>query len=142
MRILAILATYNEQRFIVGCLEHLISHGIEVYLVDNSSTDQTVRLAERFLGRGLVGIETFPRDGVYAWSALLRRKEQLAAALDADWFMHVDADEIHLPPRSDRTLLQAIQEADAEGYNAVNFSEFTFVPTQEEPDHDHPEFRE
>ncbi len=143
MRVVAILAAYNEERFIAGCLEHLFEQGVEAYLIDNCSTDGTVEIAERYLKRGLIGIETFPRiEGVYKWGALLERKEQLAATLEADWFMHVDADEIRLPPRSDRTLAQAFAEVDDKGYNAVNFMEFVFVPTQEAPDHDHPRFQE
>jgi hypothetical protein len=71
----------------------------------------------------------------------LQRKEELAQTLDADWFMHADLDEIRVPPRSDRTLREAIADVDAQGYNAVNFLEFTFVPTREEPDHDHPDFQ-
>lgn len=140
MRVVALLATYNEQRFIVGCLEHLVRNGIEVYLIDNSSTDHTVDLAEQYLGRGLIGIEIFPRAGVFRFRPILQRKERLAGTLDADWFMHVDADEIHLPPRSDLTLAQGFAEADELGYNAVNFYEFTFMPTREAPDHDHPGF--
>ena len=31
--------------------------------------------------------------------------------------------------------------ADVDGNNAVNFSEFVFVPTRESPEHDHPDFR-
>jgi hypothetical protein len=52
--------------------------------------------------------------------------------------MHADPDEIRLPHRSDLTLAEAFAEADAQGYNAVNFQEFTFMPTREAPDHDHP----
>ena len=141
MRIVAILATFNEERFIAGCLEHLFSQGVEVYLIDNCSTDQTVAIAERYLGRGLIGIETFPHDGMYHWRPILERKEQLAATLDADWFIHVDADEIHLPARPAYTLAQAFAEAEAQSYNAVNFMEFTFVPVKESPDHDHPDFQ-
>ena len=141
MRIIALLAAYNEERFIGACLDHLIRQGLEVYLIDNSSTDRTVAIAERYRGRGLLEIETFPRQGMYSWWPLLARKEELAARLDADWFMHVDADEIRLPPRSKTTLAEAFEEVDREGYNAVNFLEFTFVPTREAPDHDHPEFQ-
>ena len=36
---------------------------------------------------------------------------------------------------------QALADVDAGGCNAVEFDEFTFVPTQEAPDHDHPDFR-
>jgi len=141
MHVVALLAAFNEERFVGGCIEHLIEHGCEVFLLDNDSTDGTVAIAEGYLGRGLRGIERVPRDGVFRWRELLRRKEELAATLDGDWFVHLDPDEIRLPPRSGVTLARALEEVDASGYNAVNFLEFTFVPTQEEPDHDHPEFR-
>ncbi len=139
-RVVALLATYNERRFVGGCLEHLHEQGVETYLIDNCSTDETVTIAERHLGRGLIGVEEFPRDGVYDWRALLRRKEQLAGELEADWFIHLDADEVRLPPPGHGTLAEALGAVDREGYNAVNFLEFTFVPTREAPDHDHPDF--
>ena len=142
MRVVAILATYNEERFISGCLEHLIRHGVGVYVIDNSSTDQTVAIASRYLQRGVIGIETLDRSGVFRLRQLLERKERLASTLDADWLMHVDADEVHLAPLPGETLAQALARVDAEGYNAVNFLEFTFVPVAESPDHDHPGFRE
>lgn len=142
MRALAIIATYNEERFIGGCLEHLLDQGVEAYLIDNQSTDDTVRIASQFLGSGLRAIEEFPRDGTYRWRQILRRKEMLASELDADWFMHLDADERPLAPRSGQTLAEGFAEADANGFNVVEFSEFTFVPTRESPYHDHPDFRQ
>ena len=140
MRIIALLAVYNEARFIRNCIEHLLEQGVQVYLIDNESTDATPDIAREYLHRGVVGIETMPRQGIYSWRPILERKEQLAMSLEADWFMHVDADEIRLPPQSGQTLASALQEVDREGYNAVNFQEFTFVPTAENPDHDHPDY--
>ncbi len=140
-RIIAILSTYNERRFIEATLQHHTAQGLEVYLVDNESTDETVKLAERFLGRGLVGIETWPRGETVHWGGLMERKEQLAATLDADWFVHLDCDEFRFSQRH-RTLAEGISELDAAGYNAVNFIEFTFIPTIEDPDHDHPSFQQ
>lgn len=142
MRILALLAAYNEERFIAPCLEHLFRHGIQAYLLDNCSTDATVSIAERYLNRGLIGIETLPRKGTYDLVLLLRTKERLAAELDADWFMHMDVDEFRLPPPGYDRLALAIQAVDAAGYNAVNFLEFTFIPTRESPNHDHSRFLE
>lgn len=141
-RILAIIAAYNEERFIGGCLEHLVANGVEVYLIDDGSTDATVEIARRFLGRGVRAIERRRRDGVYRWRRVLARKEQLACELDADWFLHLDADEIPQSSRAGQTLAGAIEEADGRGYNAVEFHELTFVATREEPDHDHDHFRE
>src|SRR6266508_649788 len=142
MRAVALLATYNEERFVGACLDHAIEQGLEVYLIDNDSTDRTVQIAERYLGRGLIGIERLRRDGMYSWRPILERKEELAGTLSADWFLHVDADEIRPSPRTGATLTQALAEADRRGFDAVNFQEFTFVPTHEAPDHDHPRFYE
>jgi glycosyltransferase involved in cell wall biosynthesis len=142
MRVTAILSSYNEERFIAGCLTHHIAHGLSVYLLDNDSTDRTVEIARTFLGKGLLHIERHPRHGQYDWQAMLERKAALASTLDADWFLHVDADEARLPPRGHATLVDAIRQVDAQGYNAINFAEFSFVPTVEEPDHDHPRYVE
>lgn len=137
MRVIALLATYNEERFIDSCLRHLFRHGIEVYLIDNESHDRTMEIAMSYRNQGLVGVETLPRNGVYSWRLILARKEQLASTLKADWFVHLDADEIRLPLVHRTTLSQAIATIDHEGYNAINFMEFSFVPTQENPVHDH-----
>jgi hypothetical protein len=140
MQIIALLATYNEARFIRNCIEQLIKHGVEVHIIDNESTDATLDIAREYLRHGVVGIETLKRRGVYSWRPILQRKEQLAATLEADWFMHVDADEIRLPPRAGQSLAEALCEVEQQGYNAVNFQEFTFVPTAEAPNHDHPDY--
>jgi Glycosyl transferase family 2 len=142
VRCIAIIATYNEERLIGACLEHLVAQGVEAYLIDNASTDRTVAVAERFLGRGLVGIENLDRSSDrFSLRAQLRRKERLADELDADWFIHQDADEFRIS-RGRRTLAEEFSLADRRGFNAVNFLEFTFVPTRESADHDHPDFRE
>jgi len=142
MRAIALLSTRNERRFIAGCLEHLIRQGLEVVLLEDGSTDGTVELAETFLGRGLLRIHHLQHDTYYHWCDILRLKEQFARELDADWFLHVDADEIRLPWRQDQTLVECFAQATAEGYNALDFTEYTFMPTREEPWHDHPRFLE
>ena len=100
-----------------------------------------MQIAEGFLGRGLCGIETIRRDGVYRWQQILGRKEQLAAGLTADWFLHLDPDEMPQSARPGQTLADAIAEAEAAGYNAVDFDELAFVATRESPDHDHADFQ-
>jgi glycosyltransferase involved in cell wall biosynthesis len=142
VRAVALLASYDEERFIGPCFEHLLAQGLTVYLIDNSSTDRTVEIARAFLGRGLIGIESLPRDDLYRWRRILERKEELAVELDADWFVHADADEFRLPPAGFATLADALAAVDRAGFNAVDFQEFTFVPPREQPDHDHDRFLE
>lgn len=141
MRIVSILASYNEQRFIRACLEHYLKQGIEVYLLDNDSTDGTLDIAREYLGRNLIGIERIPRNGMYVWQDILKRKEEIADKLNADWLMHADPDEIRVAPDSSQTLAEAIADVDRQGYNAINFMEYTFIPVREHPDHDNEDFQ-
>lgn len=140
MKIVALLQTHNEQRFIAACLDHLAEQGVLVYLVDNESTDETVAIAQQRRSRNVIGIETLPRDGSFALRQQLARKEQLAAELEADWFIHQDTDELRVSHLQGKTLAETIAEIDAAGYNAANFTEFVFMPTVESPDHDRPDF--
>jgi glycosyltransferase involved in cell wall biosynthesis len=142
MRVIAVLTTFNEEVFIRPLIEHLLSQGVELYLMDNCSTDGTVDVARGYLGHGVTGIETIARNGVFSLRAQLKRKEELFASLEADWFMHIDADEIHHTPRCNTTLAESFLRSEQNGFNAVNFLEFTFVPTSESPDHDHPDYQE
>lgn len=142
MRIVAILASYNEARFIRACLQHYLRQGIEVYLLDNESTDNTMDIAQEFLGKNLLAIESFPRGGEFNLRRQLLRKEQIADEINADWLMHADPDEIRIAPHSGRTLAEAFEQADREGYNAVNFMEYTFLPVRESDDHDNENFQQ
>ncbi len=135
------LQVYNERRFVAACIEHLHAQGVEVYLIDDGSNDETVSIAERYLGHGLIEIERLPGSEPYSLRDQCRRKELLADRLDADWLIHLDADEIHISPKPRQSLAQALSELDEAGYNAVNFLEFTFVPTRRAPDHDHADFQ-
>jgi len=141
MKIVAILASFNEEYFIRASIENYIKQGVEVFLMDNESTDKTVDIAREYLGRGVIRIETIKRYGTFRLFEQLKRKEAITDEIEADWYIHADPDEIRLPPRSDQTLCQALEEVDRQGYNAVNFMEFTFVPTHENPDHEGQDFQ-
>ena len=65
IRILAIISTRNEENYINYNLKHLIDQNIDVYLIDNSSTDRTCEIAKKYLGKGLVGIEKINYDGFF-----------------------------------------------------------------------------
>jgi len=140
MRVVAILASYNEELYIRACFDNFIAQGCEIYLIDNDSTDATVEIAREYLGKGLINIEHYPRDGVYRWHPILLRKEEIADELKADWYIHADPDEIRLPPTAGTTLVQYLESLDRANYNAVNFKNFLFLPTLESPNHEHEKF--
>src|SRR5215468_9856188 len=132
MRIVALLAVRNEERYLKRCLEHYRQQGIETCLIDNGSTDRTLQIAEGFLNRGVIRIEHLPFSGVFELETQLRCKERLAAEIAADWFIHCDADEIREAPRHYKTLREGIEVVDRQGYNAIDFDEFVFLPTADD----------
>ncbi len=133
-RVIALLAAYNEQDIISSVIGHLVDNGVDVYLIDNHSTDATVSESRKWLGRGLLDIEEFPgalpegETHPFDWTAILRRKEELAEALEADWFLHHDADEFREAPWPGMKLADAIQWVDRLGYNCIDFRVFNFPP--------------
>lgn len=141
VRILALIAAYNEERFIAASLRHLAEQGLYAILLDHGSTDNTVEAARPFLGETLLQIQSIPRGPWMNWEEILRMKSRLQCEWDADWFLHMDPDEFRYPPPQYPRLADWVAAADAAGYTALNFRELTFLPTQEHPDHDHPQFR-
>ncbi|MBA3884339.1 MAG: glycosyltransferase family 2 protein [Acidobacteria bacterium] len=132
-RVAALIAAYNEADIIGQVVEDLIRQRVDVYVLDNRSTDGIAEVLQPFLGRGLLRIESFPpeRDAAdeYNWTALLQRKEELAQELEADWFIHQDADEFREGPWDGLDLYDAIRRVDAFGYNAIDFEVLNFWPT-------------
>lgn len=136
MRIVALLAVRNEERYLKRCLHHLNREGIEVCLIDNGSTDLTLEIAESFRDKNVIRIERLPFEGSFALRPVLETKERLAGEIKADWFIHHDADEIRQAPPHYKSLKEAITDVDRQGYNSINFDEFVFLPTAENPNHE------
>lgn len=134
MKLVALLAIRNEEKYIERCLQNLIVQGFEVILIDNDSADKSVELAEKYLNRGVKEIIRFKYNGYYEWTEILKFKEELYKKTEADWFLHCDADEIHEPPQGFDSIKSALKQVEEEGYNAINFDEFVFVPVDEKED--------
>jgi hypothetical protein len=135
-RVIAIIAAFNEGDVIYHVIRDLIENDVSVYLIDNCSTDNTVEEASRLLGKGLLEIERYPKDETtsssanreYAWQELLKRKEELASELDAEWFIHADADEFRESVWPGLKLAESIHLIDDLGYNAIQFQVLNFRP--------------
>ena len=141
LRITAIIATYNEADVVAQTVGDLVRQGINVHVLDHRSTDGTVAALEPFVERGFVRIESFPtavpasdERNQFSWTQILARKEQLARELDADWFIHHDADEFRESPWLHLNLREGIELVDRLGYNAIDFAVLNFWPTRDEFD--------
>lgn len=134
-RACAILATFNEADIVVESVRKLIAGGLEVFVIDNGSTDRTLELLNPLVGKGVVDIRTvrFHEDGreIYDWTSILRMKEDLSKTLGFDWYLHVDADEIRYAPWPGLSLREGLDRVDHSGYNLVNFKLFNFRLTHD-----------
>lgn len=130
IRTCAIMSSFNEADIIEESINKLINQGVDVYLIDNGSTDSSIEKAKKYLNKGLIEINSsiFYENGkeVYDWTKLLGLKQDIAKNLDYDWFIHVDADEIRYSPWRKYNLSEGISIADGMGYNLINFKLFNF----------------
>lgn len=132
-RVVAIMSAYNEADVIGDAIEHLLGQGVEVYVLDNWSTDATGEICRAYLGRGVLGVERFPPDGSsgrYEWSRILRRIDEVAQSLDANWVLRNDADEFRESPWKGVPLRNAFHYADQCGFNAVDYTVLEFPPVE------------
>jgi glycosyltransferase involved in cell wall biosynthesis len=129
MRVLALMTVRNEELVLERALAHLETQGVEVCLIDNGSSDRTVDIARAFRDRCVVRLEHLAFQGRFELARVLQNEERLAREIEADWYLHHDADEIREAPVGMGTLAEAFARVAAEGYNAIDFDEFVFVPT-------------
>jgi glycosyltransferase involved in cell wall biosynthesis len=129
MDVTAILAIRNEETYLANCLRHLVRNGVNFVVLDNESYDSSAAIYSRHeFSANLVEVRTIPYRGQFSLSEQLRVKTQVAESTDADWFIHLDADEIMHSYREGETLNETLHRLDAEGWNVANFDEFVFLP--------------
>ncbi|MGA0369314.1 MAG: hypothetical protein ACO3N7_07675, partial [Kiritimatiellia bacterium] len=98
-KVVALLSTDHDEIWIETCIEQLLSGGLEILLLDLGSTDQTLAKAEKYLGRGLLGIERLSeRECLASKQALLEAKLARSESLAADWFLLAEPKEFFAPP--------------------------------------------
>jgi glycosyltransferase involved in cell wall biosynthesis len=131
-RVTAIMTVYNESDILAASLQSLRRQGVDVYVIDNWSTDDSHRIARDFLGRGVIGIEQYPVSGptgTFDWTNLLTRVEAVAEGLEADWIIHHDVDEYRMSPWPGVPLCAALHAVQSFGFNAVDHTVLTHHPT-------------
>ena len=125
---LALMTTHNEEDVIEQSIAALFDQGLDVFVVDDNSTDGTIEKLEaiaRSTSR-LTLDKTTRKDAKFydrkiLFSALLDQADR-AATYGYEWMMYVDPDEIRCSPWPGITLSSAFAHAERLGYSAVDFT--------------------
>ncbi|BEV35481.1 glycosyltransferase family 2 protein [Synechococcus sp. M16CYN] len=128
LRCAAVVACRNEADLLKRHLPVWISEGLELVVIDHSSSDETQAVANAYLNHGVLAVSTMKWLGYFSLDQQLAAKAAVIESLDHDWVVHLDTDEWLHSPHSGETLQQAISRLAATGANAVNFEEFVFLP--------------
>jgi glycosyltransferase involved in cell wall biosynthesis len=126
--ICVLLAVRNEAPYLRYLLPRLADDDLDVVVIDNGSTDATPELLTAYRDRPVVLTHKLPYLGYFSLGQQLSAKQALIAQLPHQWVVHQDADEMLHHDTPGLGLRAAIEEADAAGYNALNFDEFCFLP--------------
>lgn len=131
MKITAVMCVRNEEKYLDVTLSHLAANGISLAIIDNDSTDRTQEICEKYQSH-IVYRGRLPYDGAFSVTKQLAVKSLVYESVQSDWFIHMDADEILQSPRPGESLREGFERITAEGWNAVNFDEFVFLPEAHE----------
>ena len=74
----------NEEAFLSQCLESVKGHVDEIIIVDTGSTDDTVKIAQRYTDK----IYLHPWEGSFS-----KARNQALSYVTCDWVFQIDADE-------------------------------------------------
>lgn len=137
----AFVTVFNEQDVLESVLDDLAAEGVQSYVLDNWSTDDSWDITRERLGDAVVGAERWPPDGPvehFDLKASLTRIEDVSRELESDWFLKHDADEIRRAPWPDVTLAQGLWMAQSAGYNVVDFTVMNYQPVDNGFGREHP----
>jgi SAM-dependent methyltransferase len=129
VRVAALMHVFNECDILPEVVAHLNEQGVEVHIFDNWSNDGSLELAQELHSRGSCrNVCRFPEAPVaqYELARQLDYSARYAAALDVDWVIHYDADEIRSAPWQGVSLAGALAHVGNLGYNAVEFTVVDF----------------
>lgn len=129
LRITAFIGVRNQVDYLRRTIPYLLQNGIGIVLIDNGSNDGVRSLAEKYQVSGAdISFKHLPFKGHFDLRQQLEEKSKLIAGSDADWVMHLDADEMPHSRCDHEALSAALIRADQAGYNAIDFDEFVFLP--------------
>ena len=132
MRIVGMIPVYNEVDVLESVIEHNLSQGIELVILDGS-TDGSYNIAKQYLGKGVLAVRREVSDR-FEWGLILERLYEMGLQYKPDWVLLSSADEFHESPYRGLTLKESVAKEDQRGFTLIQFNNFEFWPTDKDGD--------
>jgi len=123
MKIIALIAAYNEEGVIEKCIENAREQGLDVLVIDNGCTDGTMEIVKK-LDAPVYEYKTKQ----HLMPRLCAISVSRAKKIGCDWYVEKDADEM-FETYDGRKVVEVVSEADSLGYNCMRFDLYEFWPT-------------
>jgi len=122
------VSVFNEEDIIEEMINHHISQGVELVVLDTGSTDATYEICKKLANNNQIKLF---QNKVTQWDLAgnLRMTYDLALKESPDWIIHMDADEFFESGKNGINLEKAIMKVDSKGYNLIQFDRFEFFIT-------------
>jgi len=105
-----VLATFNEEENLSGCLDSVSGLADEIIIVDGSSTDKTVEIAKKYDAKVVI---TENKKNFHI------NKQMAIDMATGDWILQLDADE-RISPELAQEIEEKIRNSKLEIRNSVN----------------------
>ena len=136
---IAFMYVYNEADILSWSIKHILDQGVDLYLLDNWSQDNSYAIATEFASRypDRMIVARWPLDAPSKWFSLrkmLEHEQDLALYMRGrgyDWCLHYDADEIRRSAVPGETLIDGLRRIGRSGYNAIGHELELFALRQE-----------
>jgi len=125
LKVVGMLPVYNEEDIVEEVIDHLISQGLDLVVLDNGSTDNSYKICEKFAKKNLITLKEYKTKS-FDFPLILRILYDMALAKNPDWLIRSDQDEFLESGKNNLTLKDAIIQEDSRGYNIIQFDCFEF----------------
>jgi glycosyltransferase involved in cell wall biosynthesis len=122
------MATYNDEDITREVIDHYISQGIELVVLDHMSNDGTYEICKHFADDGKIKLSRY-QSTKWEWITMKRALYDFALMQNPDWVLLIGSDEF-IESTNNRTLSEEITIADTMNCNIIGCDLFDFYPTE------------
>jgi glycosyltransferase involved in cell wall biosynthesis len=125
------MTVHNEADIVGQVIEHLISQGIELVVLDNGSTDGSYEIIQHHIGKGILSVNRMETE-YFETESIFGTLHAMVTQYSPDWMLLTASDEFLESPYRGLTLKGAIQLEGERGHNMIQFNNFEFYPTEKD----------